>query len=90
VVRFVKGAQELGFPSTRIEDFLQLAGGGPQSCDTARAMAEDRIVDMDATITDLQRMRDSLRQLAATCSRPHLERECPLVEAIHTATEDTQ
>ena len=88
VVRFVKRAQELGFSLNEVEALLHLADGGPQPCDTARAMAQERIAELDAKITDLERMRDSLRQLAATCARVHPQRERPLVKAIDTATQD--
>jgi MerR family transcriptional regulator, mercuric resistance operon regulatory protein len=41
VVRFVKRAQQLGFTLNDIEDLLHLAGGGPDSCDEARATITD-------------------------------------------------
>jgi DNA-binding transcriptional MerR regulator len=48
VVRFVKRAQQPGFTVDDIEDLLQLAEGGPDSCDEARAMARTRVADLPA------------------------------------------
>jgi MerR family mercuric resistance operon transcriptional regulator len=87
VVRFVKRAQELGFSLDEVEELLQLAGGGPRSCDAARALAEARVADLEAKIDDLVRMRDSLRRLVGTCARPRPDRDCPLLEAISTDTD---
>ena len=91
-VRFVKRAQELGFTLDEITELLHLAGGGPSSCDSAPTLAETRIAGIEAKITDLQRMRDSLGRLVATCTRPHAQGDCPLLEAIDTAarTEDAR
>jgi Hg(II)-responsive transcriptional regulator len=87
VIRFVKRAQELGFTLDEVEELLHLARGGPSSCASARAVASARLADLTAKIADLERMRTSLRQLVNTCSRPSAERECPLLEAIHTAAD---
>lgn len=84
-VRFVKRAQELGFTLDEIAELLHLAGGGPHSCESARALAETRITEIEAKITDLQRMRDSLGRLVDTCARPHAQRDCPLLEEINNA-----
>jgi MerR family mercuric resistance operon transcriptional regulator len=88
VIRFVKRAQELGFSLDEVDELLRLAGGGPDACDTARELAEARAADLAAKIADLQRMHDSLRRLIGTCSWPRDERDCPLLQAIHTAAED--
>jgi DNA-binding transcriptional MerR regulator len=82
VVRFVKGAQQLGFSLEEIESLLALAGGGPESCDAARALATGKVRQLDDKIAVLTAMRDSLNQLVDTCARPRAERACPLLHAI--------
>ncbi|MEU4291747.1 MerR family transcriptional regulator [Kribbella sp. NPDC026596] len=82
VLRFVKRAQELGFTLGEVEELLQLEGGGPESCDAARTLAEHRRGDLAARIADLQRMYDSLSELVATCDLPRTDRRCTLLEAI--------
>lgn len=84
LLRFVKRAQQLGFTLDEVEELLHLDGGGPDGCDTARALAEARKADLEARIADLQRMRDSLADLVATCHRPPADRSCPLLAAIAT------
>jgi MerR family mercuric resistance operon transcriptional regulator len=85
VVRFVKRAQQLGFGLDDIEDLLHLAGGGPDSCDEARAMARGRIDDLQQRIDELAGMRDALSRLIETCSESRAERQCPILRDIETA-----
>jgi Hg(II)-responsive transcriptional regulator len=84
LLRFIKRAQELGFTLDEVEELLHLDGGGPEGCDAARALAEARKADLEARIADLQRMRDSLAELVATCDLPRADRSCPLLAAIAT------
>jgi Hg(II)-responsive transcriptional regulator len=85
MVRFVKRAQQLGFTLDGIEDLLHLAGGGPDSCDEARAMARSRIDDLQLRIDELARMRDALTRLIETCGDTRPERQCPILHDIETA-----
>jgi DNA-binding transcriptional MerR regulator len=82
IVRLVKRAQELRFGLREAETLLGLAAGGPDSCDAARELAEDKIAELDRRIADLRAMRDSLERLTATCGLPREDRECPLLQAI--------
>ncbi|MGH7758165.1 MAG: heavy metal-responsive transcriptional regulator [Candidatus Dormibacteria bacterium] len=81
-VRFVKHAQALGFSLAEIATLLDLAAGGPESCEVAKAMASDKLAQLEAKIANLLAMRDSLQQLAATCDRARGRRVCPLLDAI--------
>ena len=84
LVRFVKRAQALGFTLNDIEELLHLAGGGPASCDAAKAMANSRIADLEQRIEELAGMRDALARLVDTCDRPRAERDCPILHEIET------
>jgi Hg(II)-responsive transcriptional regulator len=88
LVRFIKRAQQLGFSLSEIEELVHLDDGGPDRCDAARALAEVHKADLEARIVDLQRMRDSLGDLIATCDLPRSDRRCPLLEAIGQHTID--
>jgi MerR family mercuric resistance operon transcriptional regulator len=59
VLRFVKRSQELGFTLSEVEELLSLAGGGLDSCDRARSLAEAQVAELDRKIADLQGMRAS-------------------------------
>jgi DNA-binding transcriptional MerR regulator len=82
VVRFVKRAQELGFSLDEVESLLDLAAGGPASCDKARGLATEKLAELDGKIVSLRAMQGSLRQLVTTCEKPRDQRECPLLEAL--------
>jgi Hg(II)-responsive transcriptional regulator len=86
-VRFIKGAQQLGFSLEEIDSLLALAAGGPRNCDAAKALATEKIGDLETKIARLSVMRDSLRQLVATCDRSPSKRDCPLLEAIEADTD---
>ncbi|MGH8994559.1 MAG: MerR family transcriptional regulator [Acidimicrobiales bacterium] len=81
-VRFIKGAQQLGFSLEEVDSLLALAAGGPRNCNAAKALATEKIGELDAKIAILSLMRDSLRQLVTTCNLSPDKRDCPLLEAI--------
>jgi DNA-binding transcriptional MerR regulator len=85
VVRFVKRAQELGFTLNEIEVLLDLAGGGPDSCDATRHLATEKITELDRRIASLQAMRGSVSRLVDTCTRPRADRDCPLLHSLDPA-----
>lgn len=82
VVRFVKRAQELGFSLDEVETLLTLASGGPESCDSARALASRKLGELDTKMRSIHAMQESLRRLVATCEMPRAERDCPLLDAL--------
>ena len=86
VVRFVKRAQRLGFTLNDVEALLDLADGGPDSCEAARTLAGERIADLDRRIGELRAMRAALGRLVATCEQPRANRECPLLQALAADT----
>ncbi len=86
-VRFIKGAQQVGFSLAEIDALLGLALGGPRSCDAARGLATEKIGVLEAKIARLSAMRDSLRRLIDTCDRSPDKRDCPILEAIEYDTE---
>jgi Hg(II)-responsive transcriptional regulator len=86
-VRFVKQAQQLGFSLEEIDSLLGLATGGPDNCDAAKALAGEKLAQLEQKIAGLNVMCDSLRQLVATCDRPRARRVCPLLEAIAGAAD---
>ncbi len=85
VVRFIKHAQELGFTLLDIEELLGLAAGEPGTCRAVRALALNKIAELDRKIAMLDAMRGCLARLVKTCDRPRKRRECPLLQAIEDA-----
>jgi DNA-binding transcriptional MerR regulator len=87
-VRFIKRAQDLGFTLAQVQTLLDLAEGGPDGCDQARAWAEGKLVDLRRRIADLQARRAGLTRLVATCELPRRLRECPILHQLDPATPD--
>ena len=81
-VRFIKRAQQLGFSLEEIAQLLDLADGGPDNCDATRALATEKLSELEAKIASLSAMRDALLQLVATCEQPRATRQCPILLAI--------
>ncbi len=84
---FIKRAQELGFTLQEVDELLHLDAGGPDSCDAARGLAEQRRADLSRRISDLQRMRDSLTALVDPCELPRADRSCALLDALAATKE---
>lgn len=84
-VRFIKGAQGLGFSLAEVESLLDLADGGPDRCEAVRALAEEKITDLRRRIARLQALQAGLARLVATCERPRTERECPILQELDVA-----
>lgn len=81
-IRFIKRAQQLGFTLAEVESLLDLASGGPESCDAAHDLATQKIAELDSKLAGLRAMRRSLTRLAETCELPRSERDCPIIESL--------
>ena len=81
-VRFIKRAQELGFTLVEVQTLLELAGGGPDSCDQVRTLASEKIADLRRKIADLQILEAGLTRLVSTCEMPRVQRECPILQEL--------
>jgi Hg(II)-responsive transcriptional regulator len=84
-VRFIKRAQDLGFTLAEVQALLDLADGGPDGCDSVRAMADEKIADLRQRIAELQALQAGLTRLVATCERPRAQRECPILHELAEA-----
>ncbi len=65
-LRFIKAAQRAGF---RLDDVAELLGLGDGRGGRRRVqkLIEERLVDLDAELRELQRLRDALRTLLGRC-----------------------
>ncbi len=79
-VRFIKRAQQLGFMLADIRRLLTL--GKAQSCGTARALATEKLVLVEARIADLERMRAVLKDLIGRCETRRGAVACPIIETL--------
>lgn len=79
-LRFIKRAQQLGFSLAEIQRLLVLED--PQSCDTARTLAAEKLSLVEARLADLARMRDVLRELVARCEVRRGKVACPIIATL--------
>lgn len=79
-VGFIKRAQHLGFTLAEVKNLLALEDG--RSCGKARGLAVDKLASVEAKITDLNRMRRTLKDLIARCGTTGKRVKCPIIEAL--------
>jgi Cu(I)-responsive transcriptional regulator len=81
VVRFVKRAQNLGFTLDEIEKLLRLRNDKRRDRGRIRAVAGNRLRDIDRKIIELQAMKRALAHLIHCCEEG-ATLECPIIEAL--------
>ena len=80
-LKFIRSAQAAGFTLEQIGELLALDAGEDRA--RAHALAEARLVELDARIAELEAARASLRRLAGACAGGG-EGPCPILEAFET------
>ena len=79
-VRFIKRAQQLGFPLRDVAELLALAQGN--SCSATCGVAERKLYEVERKIADLERVQVALRSMVTGCRATRAEDPCPLVNAL--------
>ena len=79
-VRFIKSAQRLGFSLEEVAHLLKLEDG--THCTEARSLAEQKLMDVNAKLADLQRIELVLRQLVKRCGSARGAVKCPIIESL--------
>jgi Hg(II)-responsive transcriptional regulator len=85
VLRFIRRAKELGFTLNEIKGLLALRLDGSATRSDVREQATAKVGGIEAKIRDLQRMRDALSGLIATCHGDGPATGCPILEALNGA-----
>ena len=86
-LRFIKGAQQLGFSLTEIRELLALRVKPETKRDQIRGRAEAKISDIEQKIQTLIAMRRALAQLTTQCSGCGPISECPILESLDYESE---
>ncbi len=81
-LRFIRTAKDLGFSLKEIGELLSLRVDPVGSCSDIKAIAESKIAVIDDRIRSLQRIRRTLRKLAAACETRRPTGECPILESL--------
>lgn len=77
-IRFIKHAQELGFSLDEVQELLDL---GEAECSEVRQKAEAKLAQIDAQVTRLLALRDTLADLVKQCQSSK-QAACPIVESL--------
>jgi MerR family copper efflux transcriptional regulator len=85
-LHFVRRAKDLGFKLDEIASLLALQDEGGAKAQVKKLTTE-KLAKVEQKISDLQRMRDTLRALNNQCSGSGSIRNCPIIETL-TSTND--
>ncbi|MFZ3004080.1 MAG: MerR family transcriptional regulator [Undibacterium umbellatum] len=86
-IRFIKRAQELGFSLDEIANLLMLEDGNDKHA--IRELAQERLLQVQAKLTDLHKMEDMLTQLIHQCASSAQQAQCPIIQALASVAPDT-
>lgn len=82
-LRFVTRAKQLGFSLREIRDLLSLTDDSDTTCGQIRALAEQKLEDVQAKIKALQTMKKDLTGLLKKCTDEAASvNACPIVDAL--------
>lgn len=85
-LKFIKGAQVLGFTLGEIQDLLNMRIDTQANRADVRQRATAKIADIQQKIVALEQMKQALEQLVHQCHGDGSAAECPILEAIPTFT----
>jgi MerR family copper efflux transcriptional regulator len=80
-IPFIRRAKQLGFTLDEIILLLRLQDQGGKKSEV-RDLTQHKLQEINSKITDLERIRSVLQDLASTCSGKGNVKGCPIIEAI--------
>ncbi len=81
-LQFIKRAKQLGFSLREIKELLALKVDPTTTCSDIRDRAEAKIADIEGKLRSLERMKEVLTGLTASCGGVGPASECPILEAL--------
>ena len=81
-LRFVRRCKALGFTLEETRELLRLNADPKAERAEVRALTERRLADVDAKLRELQVLRDSLAELASSCSGRGSLAGCPIIHRV--------
>ena len=89
-VRFIKGAQALGFSLKEVDELLAMRLGAGGTCRDVRERAEAKISDIDDKIRQLTRLREGLARVTAACPGRGPTSRCPILDSMEPEEGDSE
>jgi DNA-binding transcriptional MerR regulator len=84
-LRFVRRAKALGFTLSEIRELLALSGRREDDMGGLKAAATEKLADVERKLDELQRIRDGLQALVASCPGHGALERCPILAALAEA-----
>jgi len=81
-VRFIKGAQELGFSLAEVRELLSLREDTDAGAQQMRERARAKVANIEEKIRTLEGMKDALNALAERCPGCGPLSDCPILDAL--------
>jgi len=81
-IRFIKRAQALGFSLQEIQELLALRVRDAATCARVERKTRDKIALVADKLQELERLKLTLDDLAASCRARRVTPECPILEAL--------
>jgi MerR family copper efflux transcriptional regulator len=82
-LRFIRRAKGLGFTLDEIRELLALSRDRQHGVKAVKRRAQQRLAAIEQRIAELQRVRDGLAQLVASCPGHGKPEECPILRALN-------
>jgi len=81
-LRFVKRAKALGFTLPEIRELLALSDHRGDDMAAMKTAATEKLADVQAKIAELNRIREGLETLVASCPGHGALEQCPILNAL--------
>ncbi|WP_321365591.1 heavy metal-responsive transcriptional regulator [uncultured Desulfuromusa sp.] len=81
-LRFIKRAKTLGFTLREIKELLLLRADPGATKGDVKAQIEEKIIDIDERIKDLQHIQRTLKALDSCCDGHGSTDDCPILAAL--------
>jgi len=81
-LRFIRRAKDLGFTLEEIRELLALSADRQRGVKAVKQRAQRRLAAIDQRVAELQRVRDGLAQLVASCPGHGKPEDCPILRAL--------
>lgn len=82
LVLFIQRAKQLGFSLKEVKELLALREVPRATCGDVVVIAERKVADIDAKISDLRAMRVALTKLLKECPGSAPITQCPIIESL--------
>lgn len=82
LVLFIQRAKQLGFSLKEVKELLALREVPRATCGDVVVIAERKVADIDAKISDLRAMRSALTKLLKECPGTPPITQCPIIESL--------